>query len=166
MTDRRFPSRAHRQLKKLLRGMTVGMLTTHTRTGETRSRPMLVQDLDEQGCLWFMTDRSSRVAGELSRNSEAVVIFQSPKGDRYLSVHGTAVVIQDAKKLKQIWNPTYRTWYPKGKKDREIVLVALRIETVDYWMVPRSRLTRVVGAAKAILTGKRYETAHGSLRVA
>jgi general stress protein 26 len=156
-----------RQLKKLLKGITVGMLTTHTTAGETHCRPMLVQDMDDQGWLWFMTDRSSRKACELARNPDASVVFQSPKGDRYLAVQGTAVVVHDDHKVKQIWNPTYRAWFPKGRHDPEIVLVALRIARVDYWLVPRSRLTRMAGAAKALVTRRRYEAGgHGTLQFA
>ena len=84
-----------------------------------------------------------------------------------MSVQGTAVVVQDDHKLKEIWNPTYRAWFPKGRRDPEIVLVALRIGRVDDWLVPRSRLSRVAGAAKALITRRRYEAgSHGTLQLA
>ena len=128
---------------------------------------MLVQDVDGAGWLWFMTDRTSRKACELSRNPDAAVMFQSPRGDRYMSVQGTAVVVEDDHKLKQIWNPTYRAWFPKGRRDPGIVLVAFRVKRVDYWLVPRSRLSRVAGAAKSLITRRRYEAGgHGSLQLA
>ena len=156
-----------RQMKKLLKGITVGMLTTHSPAGDTHTRPMLVQDMDSDGWLWFMTDRSSRKACELASNPDASVVFQSSRGDRYLVAQGTAVVVHDDHKVKQIWNPTYRAWFPKGRRDPEIVLVALRIARVDYWLVPRSRLSRAIGAAKALLTRRRYEAGgHGTLQFA
>src|SRR4051812_41100104 len=101
---KRLPKTVSR-LQKLLGGITVGMLTTRTTSGETHSRPMLLQDLDENGWLWFMTDRTSRKACELARNPDASVTFQSRHGDRYLSVHGTAVVVQDDHKVSEVWNP-------------------------------------------------------------
>jgi len=154
------------QLRKLIKGLTVGMLTTQTADGGMRSRPMLVQDVDENGWLWFLTDRTSRKACELDRNPHTAVVFQSPHGDRYVSAHGTAVVVHDDLELKRVWNPTYRAWFPKGRRDPEIVLIAVRVERVDYWLVPRSRLSRVVGAAKALVTRKRYEAgAHGTLQL-
>ena len=154
------------QLRTLLKGLTVGMLTTQTADGGTRSRPMLVQDIDNSGWLWFLTDRTSRKACELEHNPQAAVLFQSAHGDRYVSVHGTAVVVREELELKRVWNPTYRAWFPKGRRDPEIVLIALRVKRVDYWLVPRSRLSRVVGAAKALVTRKRYEAgAHGTLQL-
>jgi len=143
------------------------MFTTTTPDGEMHSRPMLVQDIDDDGWLWFITDRSSRKACELLRNPDATVVFQSSRGDRYVSAQGTAVVVHDDHKVKQIWNPTYRAWFPKGRRDPEIVLVALRVARVDYWLVPRSRLARVAGAAAAIVTRRRYKAGgHGSLQLA
>jgi general stress protein 26 len=156
-----------RQLRRLLKGMSIGMLTTQAPSGESHSRPMLVHDLDESGWLWFLTDRSSRKACELIQNPNASVTFQSPRGDRYLSVYGTAVVVHDDMAVDRLWNPTYRAWFPKGKHDPELVLVAVRVSRAEYWLVPRSRITRVFGAAKALVTGRRYEAGkHGALNLA
>jgi general stress protein 26 len=163
---KRIPGPVQR-LRKLLTGLSVGMLTTQTTDGDTHSRPMLVQDVDDHGWLWFLTDRSSRKACELSRNPEAAILFQSPHGDRHVSVYGTAVVVEDDVKVNRIWNPTYRAWFPKGRRDPEIVLIAVRIARVDYWLVPRSRLSRAFHAVKAIATGRRYEAGgHGTLQLA
>ena len=138
------------------------MLTTQTSGGESRSRPMLVHDVDDNGWLWFLTDRSSRKACELIQNPHASIAFQSPKGDRYLSVQGTAIVVRDDVQLNRMWNPTYRSWFPKGKSDPEIVLVAIRVTRAEYWVVPRTRVRRVLGAVKSTVTGRRSEAGrHG-----
>jgi len=161
---RPYISRTIRDVRHLLDGMSIGMLTTQTLDGETRSRPMLVHDVDDSGWLWFLTDRSSRKACELIHNPHASIAFQSPRGDRYVSVQGTAIVVRDDWQLKRIWNPTYRSWFPKGKRDPEIVLVALRIARAEYWLVPRTRLARFTGAVKAMATGRRREAGrHGVL---
>jgi len=60
MTDR--ISLQVKRLKGLLKGIPVGMLTTQTPEGEPRSRPMLVQDVESTGWLWFVTDRGSEPA--------------------------------------------------------------------------------------------------------
>ncbi|HUP40508.1 MAG TPA: pyridoxamine 5'-phosphate oxidase family protein [Vicinamibacterales bacterium] len=160
----RYVPRSIRQLRKLLKGVPVGMLTTHTGTGESHARPMLVHDIDESGWLWFVTDRHSRKACELSHNPNVTIAFQSIKGNRYISVQGTAVVVRDDVKLKELWNPTMRSWFPAGRRDPEIVLVAMRVSRAEYWLVPRTRLARVAGMVKAMVTGKRQEAGrHGVL---
>jgi general stress protein 26 len=153
-----------RQLRRLLTGIPVGMLTTQSLTGESRSRPMIVHDVDDSGWLWFLTDRSSRKACELIQNPRASVVFQSPHGDRFVALQGTAIVVRDNVQLKRMWNPTYRSWFPKGKTDPAIVLVALRVTHAEYWLVPRTSIVRAAGAVKAMITGRRHEAPqHGVL---
>ena len=156
-----------KRLRRLLKDMPIGMLTTQNNDGESHSRPMLVHDIDENGWMWFLTDRSSRKTCELNHNPHATVVFQSGRGDRYVSVYGTAFVVHDDYQIGRLWNPTYRAWFPKGKRDPELVLVAVRVARAEYWLVPRSRITRVLGAARALATGRRYEAGkHGTLELA
>ena len=158
--------RGIRQLRRLLKGMPIGMLTTQTVTGDSHARPMFVHDVDESGWLWFVTDRHSRKACELSQNPRATIAFQSKKGDRYISVQGTAVVVCDAVKLRELWNPALRSWFPRGRRDPEIVLVAVRVARAEYWLVPRTRLVRAIGIVRAAITGKRHEAGkHGILNL-
>jgi general stress protein 26 len=160
----RYVPRSIRQLRSLLKGVPVGMLTTRTATGESHARPMLVHDVDESGWLWFITDRHSRKACELSQNPNATIAFQSKKRDRYISVQGTAVVVRDDVKLKELWNPTLRSWFPAGRRDPEIVLVAMRVSRAEYWLVRRTRLARVMSMVRAVASGKRQEAGtHGVL---
>jgi general stress protein 26 len=160
----RYVPRSIQQLRRLLKGMPIGMLTTQTLNGDSHARPMLVHDVDESGWLWFVTDRHSRKACELSQNPHATIAFQSKKGDRYISVQGTAVVVSDDVKLKEVWNPTLRSWFPRGRRDPEIVLVAVRVARAEYWLVPRTRLVRATAIVKAAVTGKRHEAGkHGVL---
>ena len=152
---RPYVPRSIRQFRRLLHGMPVGMLTTQTPSGTSHSRPMFVHDIDENGWLWFLTDRHSRKACELSRNPTATIAFQSRKGDRYVSVQGTAVVVSDDVKLRELWNPSLRSWFPRGRRDREVVLVAFRVSRAEYWLVPRTRLARLIRGARAMMTGNR-----------
>jgi general stress protein 26 len=159
-------ARTIRKLRKLLKGIRVGMLTTRTAAGDSRSRPMLVSDIDESGWVWFLTDRSSRKACELIQNPHASIACQSPRGDRYVSLQGTAVVVRDDIHVNRLWNSTYRSWFPKGKEDPELVLVAVRIVRAEYWLLPRSRVTRVLSTAKAMITGQRSNAGrHGILEL-
>jgi general stress protein 26 len=78
-------SQSIRHLRQLLKGIGVGMFTTQTTAGETNIRPMLLQDIDDGGWLWFLTDRSSRKTCELVRNPAATITFQSRRGERFVS---------------------------------------------------------------------------------
>lgn len=162
---RPYVPRSIRQFRRLLKGMPVGMLTTQAPGGSSHSRPMLVHDLDDTGWLWFLTDRHSRKACELSRNPHATIAFQSRKGDRYVSVQGTAVVVSDDVRLRKLGNPAHLSWFPRGARDPDLVLVAVRVTRAEYWLVPRSRLARVMRAARAVITGRRAAGRYGILEL-
>ena len=161
---RPYVPRSIRQFRRLLNGMPIGMLTTQSRGGVTRSRPMVVRGVDESGWVWFLTDRRSRKACELGQNPHATVAFQSKRGDRYVSVQGTAVVVREDVQLQELRNPTPRFWFPRGRPDSEMALIAVRVTRVEYWLVPRRRMARALARAKAMLTGKQHMPAyHGIL---
>ena len=161
---RPYVPRSIRQLRRLLDGMPIGMLTTQTLEGASHSRPMVVRGVDARGWLWFLTDRYSRKACQLSQNPLATVAFQSSRGDRYISVQGTAVVVRDDVKLQELWRPDLRLWFPRSRQQDEIVLIAVRVMRAEYWLVPRTRLTRALRKVKASLRGQRYTAAsHGIL---
>jgi len=140
--------------------MPTGMMTTQTSDGTAHTRPMMVHEVDNEGWLWFLTDRHSRKAWELIHNPQVTIAFQSSNGDRYVSVEGTAVVVRDDVKLEKMWKPSYRAWFPRGKQDGELALVAVRVARAEYWLVPQRRLARVAYAAKSMLTGRRHEAGH------
>jgi general stress protein 26 len=161
---RAYVPRSVRQLRRLLKGMPIGMLTTQSAEGHSHSRPMLLHGVDDSGWLWFVTDRHSRKACELGQNPHATIAFQSHKGNRYVSVQGTAVVVRDDVKLREVWNPTLRAWFPRGRRDPEIVLIAVRVSNAEFWLVPRTRASRVIRMLNAVLTGRRQEAGkHGIL---
>ncbi len=146
-------------MRRLLKDMPIGMLTTQTSDGVTHSRPMVVDEIDECGWLWFLTDRASRKTLELIQNPQTTIAFQSQTGDRYVSVQGTAVIVQDAAKVKRMWKPALRAWFPRGRGETEVVLVAVRVARAEYWLVPR-RLARVVSAARSVMRGRRSDAGH------
>jgi general stress protein 26 len=163
---RTYVPRSIRQLRRLLKDMPIGMLTTTTAAGVTHSRPMMVHEIDEGGWLWFLTDRNSRKTWELIHNPQATIAFQSSNGDRYVAVQGTAVVVQDDVKVEKMWRPYFRAWFPEGVRDPEIVLVALRVARAEYWLVPRGLLGRWVDSAKALATGRLARSgSHGVLEL-
>ena len=144
-------------------GMSIGMLATQTLDGETHSRPMLVHDVDESGWLWFLTDRHRARPASWARTRTRRSHF-NPERRSLRFVQGTAIVVRDDVRLQELWNPTLRSWFPRGRRDPEIVLVAVRVMRAEYWLVPRTRMVRVIGMAKAMLTGRRQEAGrHGVL---
>jgi general stress protein 26 len=140
---------------KLIKDAKIAMLTTIGPDGSLVSRPMGVQDVDYDGDLWFFADADSHKVHEIEAGSPANAAFADSTS--WVSVSGSADVVRDLAKLKELWGPTADAWFPDGPETPGVVLIALRGETAEYWHAPGGKLTTAFSLVKAKLTGERYE---------
>ena len=150
--------RAAAELARLIDGIPVAMVTTVAADGSLRCRPMLLTRVEPDATLTFLTHLSSQKTDEVRHDRRVNIAFQSDKGDRYVSVSGTATVAHDVPRMRDLWNPTYRAWFPGGVDDPDGAVMTVRIEYIDYWDVPTSRLVRLWSAVKALATGEVVES--------
>jgi general stress protein 26 len=142
------------ELARLIDGIPVAMVTTIAPDDVLRCRPMLLERLDPEATLVFLTHLSSQKVGDLRHDPRVNVAFVGDRGDRYVSVGGTAAVVHDEMRFRAMWNPTYRAWFPDGPGDPDSAIFTVTIERIDYWDVPSSRLVRLWGVVKALATGQ------------
>ena len=108
------------------------MVTTVAGDGALRSRPLLLERLEPDGTLIFLTHLSSQKVTELSHDARVNVAFVSEKGDRYVSVSGTGTTTHDAGRMHSMWNPTYRAWFPDGPDDPDSAILTITVNRVEY----------------------------------
>ena len=142
----------------MIDGITVAMVTTVADDDLFRSRPMLLERLEDDGSLVLLTHVSSQKVHELRRDPRVNVTFVDDKGTRYVYATGTGRVARDEQQIEELWNPTYRAWFPGGRHDPEIAVLTIDVQRVEYWDVPSSRLVRLWGAVRALATGKVAES--------
>jgi general stress protein 26 len=146
------------ELGRLIDGIPVAMVTSRADDDMLGSRPMLLERLNpEIGTLIFLTHLSSQKVHEVARDPRVNIAFVSAKGDRYVSVSGSAEVTHDPARMRAMWKVTYRAWFPGGPDDPDSAIFTVRIERIEYWDVPTNRLVRVWCAVKALATGQVVE---------
>ena len=123
-------------------------------TGAMHARPMAFRAAEFDGYLWFFTKKDSRKVREISANPETLLCFADPKNQNYVSVTGKTDVVSDRGKVKELWTEIYRTWFPNGPEDPNIVLLRVQIEHAEYWDTPSSLMVHAYGYVKAVTTGK------------
>jgi general stress protein 26 len=141
------------ELTRLVEGIRVAMVTTRAADGHLESRPMALERLEADGSLVFLTRLSSGKVREVAADAHVNVSLVSDRGDRYVSVSGTASAVHDQARMRQLWNPTYRAWFPDGPDDPDSAIFTVTIDRADFWDVPASKLVRLWGVAKALATG-------------
>ncbi|HZJ52662.1 MAG TPA: pyridoxamine 5'-phosphate oxidase family protein [Myxococcaceae bacterium] len=141
------------QVGDLIRGIRVAMLTTVDGDGELHSRPMATQDVDFDGTLWFFTAADSEKAAELEREARVNVSYADVDRSRYVSLSGSARLVRDRERIRELWKPFLKAWFPKGLDDPELALLEVAVTAGEYWDAPASRLVRLAGLVKGALTG-------------
>jgi general stress protein 26 len=145
------------KLAFLIKDIRFAMLTTACRGGSLRSRPMATHPDEFDGVLWFFTDRDSAKVHEIEDEQHVNVSYADPDHNIYVSVSGRATLVRDKVILKELWNPLYKAYFPKGLDDRRVALLRVAVEHAEYWDSPSSTLVQLGGFVKAMVTGKRVD---------
>jgi general stress protein 26 len=146
-----------KKLAKLIHGIDICMMTTMAEDGSLRSRPMSTQKDEFNGQLWFFTDADAGKVFEIQRDRHVNLSYADPSSSRYVSVSGRAVLVRDKAKIKELWTPPLKAWFPDGVDDPKIALLRVDVEQAEYWDTPGGAVVHLIGFVKATLTGDRYE---------
>jgi general stress protein 26 len=148
---------AYAKMAELMDGIRIAMMTTVVGDGTIHARPMAVQEkanfADSGGTLWFLTRSSSETVDEIGQDRHVTLTFAEPKDSKYIALKGMASVSQDRGKIKELWNPMYKAWFPKGEEDPEIAVLRVQVQEGEYWEASSSKLVMMAKYAAAAVTG-------------
>jgi len=148
---------ARAKLWSLIKDVKFAMLVTEQEDGTLRSRPMATQQAEFDSALWFFTAVNAPKVAEVQRHSKVNLSYAEPGDQKYVSVSGTAEVVRDQAKMKELWNPMYKAWFPKGLEDPNIGLLKVSVTNAEYWDSPSGAMVHLIGYAKAVITGEKYK---------
>lgn len=131
------------QLRDQLKSIRFGMLTSLGGEGDLYSRPMTLQELDDNGSLWFFTSDDQPLAHQLSVNPQANITFSEPAKDLYISLAGEASLLKDRGRAQQLWSPAVAAWYPGGIDDPHLTLIRFDTSTAEIWDVDTNQMQQL-----------------------
>ena len=105
------------------------------------------------GELWFITDRRSRKVAEIVAGAATSLLFQNDERGAYLHLRGNAAVVDDPRRVTELYTPVQRTWFPDGPDDPNLTLVRFDAGEADYWDGHNSYLRLALAWAKSVVTG-------------
>jgi general stress protein 26 len=144
------------KLRGMIKDIRVAMLTTVAPDGTLHSRPMMTQDTEFEGTLWFLTGQDTAKAGEVAEHRSVNVSYAHPDDNRYVSLSGLATILRDREKAEELWSAAYRAWFPEGLDDPNLVLLKVEVEAAEYWDASSGRMLALAGFIKALATGRRF----------
>lgn len=142
------------RLAGLIEQMKVGMLTTIAPDGSMRSRPLQTLLMDAQARLWFFTEAESPKTEEMQAHDHQVCLsYADPDKMTYVSVSGTGRIVRDRDRMRELWTPFAKAWFPRGVDDPALALLEVRLDKAELWDAPGSATMRFGGLVKALATG-------------
>jgi general stress protein 26 len=78
-------------------------------------------------------------------------------GATWVSVAGTAQVVDDVEKKRELWSAGVEAWLPDGPDSPQAVLLRVRAESAEYWDAPGGRVATLLSFVKAKVSGERLE---------
>ncbi|MEJ8836608.1 pyridoxamine 5'-phosphate oxidase family protein [Ramlibacter sp. AN1133] len=150
-------TKQHEALWDLIKDTRFCMLSHRHADGTLHSHPLTTQnrELAEDGCLWFFVSKSSEVGQRLRQDGNVNLSYANPGKDTWVSVTGTARVLEDPEKKKELFNTFAKAWFPGGAEDPDLELVEVRIDEAEYWNVKENKLLQLLKMGKAAATGTR-----------
>lgn len=156
-------------LYALIRDIEIAMLTTRRPDGFLVSRPMATQER-RPGCdLWFVTNRDTDKLDEIAHDPHVNCAFYNAKSREWVSVSGTAEIVDDRGKIRDLYSADWRAWFPEeggdrdgGPDDPRIRLILVDAHTVTYLKLDKPRPLVLWDIATSVLTGNAPDA--GSLR--
>jgi general stress protein 26 len=146
---------------KLIADTPVAMLTTRNATDALTSRPMAALEMDAQGALWFLTDLRS---GKVEQLDTVNLAFVDIGKSTYVSLTGRGTLDTDRERIKQLWSPMARPWFPEGADSVHLAALKFIPDSADYWDGPSSKMVQIYSIIAAVIAGKPVAMGeHGTL---
>lgn len=158
---------AIKKMKSLAEKASTCFFCTSIRQGKPfDTRPMSVQQIDDEGNFWFLSAKDSFKNEELSDDRAVQMLFQGSSYSDFLVVYGMATISQDKEKIKELWNPMIKTWFTEGVDDPRITVIKVAPEEGYYWDTKHNQAVGFIKRIAGAIMGKTLDDSiEGEIKV-
>jgi len=133
------------KLEALVNAIRIATLTTIGLDGSLHGRPLLLQQYEPEGVLWFLIAADSDKAVEVQADGRVQISLSNTHENSYVCGSATAEVVDDRRKIAALWNPQYASIFPDGPNDPNVTLLRVRLLRAEFWDAPRMANAWVAG---------------------
>ena len=129
-------------------------------------RPMSVQQIDDDGTMWFLSAIDSNKDHDIKKDSHVQLLFQGSDYSDYLNIYGEATVSKDKQKIKELWKPIMKTWFTEGENDPRISVIKVEPSEGYYWDTKHNMAIGLIKRVAGAIMGKTLDDSiEGKIKV-
>ena len=132
------------KIREIAKDANICMFVTDLSSLPLVGRPMATQEVDEQGNIWFMSDRNSDKNRHIEDDEQVQLFYAHTNNYEYLSIFGRAEIVNDRSKIEELWTPMAKTWFKAGKDDPNISLIKVIPEDAYYWDTKNNKMVSLI----------------------
>jgi general stress protein 26 len=152
---------AIKKIKELSESAKICMFCTELGTLPINSRPMSLQETDNEGNLWFISSDTSNKNFEIKDDRKVQLFFINNSDYQYLSVFGEASIYKDKTTIEDKWSPMAKAWFEDGKDDPHVSIIRVEPSETYYWDTKAGKLVSLFTFVASAITGKTTNNADG-----
>lgn len=154
------------KIQLLVKHNKICMFTTHLTEVPLQTRPMSVQDVDNEGNIWFLSGADSNKNWEVGEDSRVQLLFANQGDYEFLSVYGHAEIFSDRNKIEELWTPIAKAWFKEGKNDPNATVIKVTPEDAYYWDTKNNKAVSLLKIVTSVFTGKTMDDGEeGTLKI-
>lgn len=152
---------AVKKIKELSENARICMFCTELDKLPINSRPMSLQETDDEGNLWFISGDTSNKNFEIRDDKRVQLFFMNNSDYEYLSVYGDATIYKDRSTIEDKWSPMAKAWFEDGKDDPNVSIIRVEPKETYYWNTKAGKLVSLFNFVAAAITGNTTDNSDG-----
>lgn len=150
--DNLYSDEAKKKIKDMAEAMDFAMLATDLKTLPLHMIPMSTKKVDDQGHIWFLSNKNSTHNQHIENDSFVHLIYIDKGSMQFLNVYGVAKISTDRNMIEELYGKTDDTWF-EGKDDPNITAISVRPTESYYWDTNNNKLITLVKIGVGAITG-------------
>jgi general stress protein 26 len=138
----------------------IAMMTTRRPDGHLESRAMATQKRAAGADLWFVTLDDTGKLRDIAYDPHVNLAYYKDRTREWVSVSGIASISRDRQKIKELYAPDWKAWFPKGDdprhgtdEDPRMVLIGVDVHAAVFLEVDKPQPVVLYEVVKGFLTG-------------
>lgn len=147
---------AREKIKEIGQSIRTCLMLTSLHQRPIPSRPMAIQEIDDEGFIYFFSRKDSEKVNELRHSDEMQLVFVNEGSSEYMTLHGKAEIFRDQQVIDKLYSIFANTWF-EGKEDPNLTIIRFSPLEGNYWDTKHGKVVQLAGIFLGALTGKQTD---------